>query len=255
MTAIATRAQPPIDPIDPATIRQVLLGGDLAKLTETQKLEYYRRVCDSLGLNPLTQPFEYLRLSGKHVLYAKKDATDQLRNLHGISITALTGDLREGVYVVTATAALPNGRTDVSTGAVPLDGLKGEARANALMKCETKAKRRVTLSICGLGMLDESEIGSLPPAAPIDVAVTAGDERPMPPDGAVYLDAVIERRSKAGAWIEVTTSQGEVVVAELELGPTLAQLALDGAAVQLTCELTPKGAMKIVEASRADVPE
>ena len=26
------------------------------------------------------------------------------------------------------------------------------------MKCETKAKRRVTLSICGLGMLDETEV-------------------------------------------------------------------------------------------------
>jgi hypothetical protein len=30
--------------------------------------------------------------------------------------------------------------------------------ANALMKAETKAKRRATLSICGLGMLDETEV-------------------------------------------------------------------------------------------------
>ena len=32
--------------------------------------------------------------------------------------------------------------------------LNGEDLANAMMKCETKAKRRVTLSICGPGMLD-----------------------------------------------------------------------------------------------------
>jgi hypothetical protein len=32
------------------------------------------------------------------------------------------------------------------------------------MKCETKAKRRVTLSFCGLGMLDESEVESVPGA-------------------------------------------------------------------------------------------
>jgi len=30
--------------------------------------------------------------------------------------------------------------------------LKGEARANAFLKAVTKAKRRVTLSICGLGL-------------------------------------------------------------------------------------------------------
>jgi hypothetical protein len=42
--------------------------------------------------------------------------------------------------------------------AVAVKGLIGEALANAYMKSETKAKRRVTLSIMGLGLLDESEI-------------------------------------------------------------------------------------------------
>jgi hypothetical protein len=41
---------------------------------------------------------------------------------------------------------------------VNIEGLKGEALANALMKAETKAKRRATLSAVGLGMMDESEI-------------------------------------------------------------------------------------------------
>jgi hypothetical protein len=45
--------------------------------------------------------------------------------------------------------------------------------ANALMKAETKAKRRVTLSICGLGMLDESEVESIPGAAVEPLALPA----------------------------------------------------------------------------------
>ena len=38
----------------------LLVQGDLSKLSDDQKVEYYRRVCESLGLNPLTRPFEYL---------------------------------------------------------------------------------------------------------------------------------------------------------------------------------------------------
>jgi hypothetical protein len=57
---------------------------------------------------------------------------------------------------------MPDGRTDESLGAVSLVGLEGEALANSLMKAETKAKRRVALSICGLGMLDETEVEAIP---------------------------------------------------------------------------------------------
>ena len=38
------------------------------------------------------------------------------------------------------------------------------------MKAKTKAKRRVTLSICGLGILDESEADTMPGAVTVDVA-------------------------------------------------------------------------------------
>ena len=59
-------------------IDSVLVSGDLAKLTGDQRLAYYQRLCASLGLNPLTQPFQYLQLSGKQVLYATKSCTEQL---------------------------------------------------------------------------------------------------------------------------------------------------------------------------------
>lgn len=54
------------------------------------------------------------------------------------------------IYIITARAKDRTGREDESTGAVALGTLKGNALANALMKCETKAKRRVPLSIAGL---------------------------------------------------------------------------------------------------------
>ena len=52
-------------------------------------------------------------------------------------------------------------------GCVAVGHLKGERLANAMMKCEIKAKRRVTLSICGLGMFDEAELESFRDAASI----------------------------------------------------------------------------------------
>ena len=43
------------------------------------------------------------------------------------------------------------------------------------MKAETKAKRRVTLSICGMGWLDESEIESIPNAKPVPMDLKTGE--------------------------------------------------------------------------------
>lgn len=170
-----------------AAIETVLVRGDLAALTPEQRLHYYRAVCESVGLNPLTQPFQYITLSQKLVLYARKDATDQLRKIHGVSITRLEREIIDGVCVVTASASMPDGRQDQSCGAVSVKGLAGEALANALMKSETKGKRRVTLSICGLGMLDETEIDAVPEAPK-----KSKPKRDYPADG-----AELER------WIEV----------------------------------------------------
>ncbi len=145
-------------------VERVLIAGDLAKLSPEERVSYYKSVCESVGLNPLTRPLEYITLNGKLTLYARKDATDQLRAINQVSINIVSREVVEGCYVVTARATMPSGRQDESIGAVPIDTLKGEARSNALMKCETKAKRRVTLSICGMGLLDESEVDSIPGA-------------------------------------------------------------------------------------------
>jgi len=62
--------------IDPAVVERVLLQGDLRQLSAAQKVSYYKSVCESVGLNPLTQPFQYLVLNGKEILYASRSALE-----------------------------------------------------------------------------------------------------------------------------------------------------------------------------------
>ena len=119
-----------------------------------------------MGLDPFTKPFDILRLNGKEVLYCTRSGTQQLNKLHKVShlITSRDTNQEAGVYIVTSKASLPDGRCTESIGAVNIAGLKGEAYANAIMKAETKAKRRATLDLLGLGVLDESEAESIPNA-------------------------------------------------------------------------------------------
>lgn len=148
--------------VSSSSVEAALIKGDLSSLSPDQSLSYYKNVCESVGLNPLTKPFEYMVLNNKKVLYANKGCAEQLRSLHKISIKIVDKIKIDDVYIVTAEAENKDGRVDSSTGAVSVVGLKGEALANALMKAETKAKRRVTLSVCGLNMLDETEVETIP---------------------------------------------------------------------------------------------
>src|SRR5918999_5703189 len=157
-TAVAV----PSPPLPPEMVERMVIGGDLSELNPAQRAAYYAAVCRSLGLNPLTKPLGYLTLHGQLRLYALRDCAEQLRRLHGISIYIANRERMDDIYVVTARAKDHQGREDESTGAVPLGNLRGDALANALMKAETKAKRRVTLSIAGLGWLDETELDTMP---------------------------------------------------------------------------------------------
>ena len=147
-------------------IHDLIVAGDTSRLSAAQKTEYFMRTCQTLGLNPVTQPFAFIKLNGKEVLYAKKDATEQLRKINGVSVESMEGKTVSDVYIVTVKVRDKDGRSDIATGAVNIKGLSGDALANATMKAETKAKRRATLSICGLGILDESELETIPEAHP-----------------------------------------------------------------------------------------
>jgi hypothetical protein len=162
VSTIDTLREPP--PLLSPELMEMVVQGDISALDAAGRVLYYRTLCDRLGIDPAFQPFGYLVLSGKLTLYANKACAEQLRKRHAISIGIMAREEVHDVYTVVAHAALPNGRSDESIGAVSLGNLKGDALANAIMKTETKAKRRVTLSICGLGMLDETEIETIPGA-------------------------------------------------------------------------------------------
>jgi hypothetical protein len=159
-------------------ISQLILNGDLSKLTANDKIKYYNGYCERMGLDPFTKPFDILRLNGREVLYCTRSGTQQLNKLHQVSHLITSRELIEavGVYQVTSKASLPDGRCTESIGAVNIAGLKGEAYANAIMKAETKAKRRATLDLLGLGVLDESEADSIPNAEPVSLLVAEPEE-------------------------------------------------------------------------------
>jgi hypothetical protein len=169
-------------------MEQVIIKGDLSKLTPDERVKYYHAVCKSVGLNPLTRPFEYITLNGKLTLYALRACADQLRQINKVSLKIVSRDVTEGILTVHVQASLPDGRVDEDLGCVAFpDTLKGEARANAELKAITKAKRRATLSICGLGWLDETEVESIPgakkPPAPAPNAMKAVVDKADAVDG------------------------------------------------------------------------
>ena len=150
------------DAIESRVIESVIVRGDISALSPNERATYYVELCKSLGLSAAAQPFAPLKLNGKEILYPTRGATDQLAAMHRINREIIDGprviDVA-GTKLVFAVcrATHPNGRTETATATVPLVD-----PANVLMKCETKAKRRATLSILGLGMLDETEIDSIP---------------------------------------------------------------------------------------------
>ncbi len=179
--------------------------GDLSQLSDEQRTQLYGAICRSVGLNPITQPFAYIKLNNKLTLYATKGATDQLRKINGVTITNIEKDVFNDVLMVTVTARDATGRQDTDIGAVAIKGLSGEALANAYMKAITKGKRRVTLSITGLGFLDESEVSSIPNAEITVVDPESGEIQGAP---AALEAGAIERPEPGtdGEWNRASAS-------------------------------------------------
>jgi hypothetical protein len=240
-------------------IEAVIAKGDLGKLSPEERTRYYGEVCRSVGLNPLTKPFEYITLNGKLTLYARKDATDQLRSLRGVSVTIASREQVGDVYVVTARATTPDGRTDESIGAVAISSLKGDALANSLMKAETKAKRRVTLSICGLGMLDETEMEIISGATVATIAPTPALPAPTEPlatqEQVTYLGHILDALNEHGVEddklltaVRNITRQPDITLEAADL-LTLSGAMLDTVIARLNTRLEQLDADKAAQSS------
>ena len=177
-----------------AILNQVVVRGDLSRLTEADRFVYYTKVCESLSLNPLTKPFEYITLQNRLTLYATRSCTDQIGARDGIDVAVTHREEWKDLFVVSARAS-KDGRSVEVEAAVPLTNgktgqpLKGEDLANARMKADTKARRRAVLSFCGLGMLDETEFASIPAAFSV-----VGEEPQAQPQANVVVDEFWEQR-------------------------------------------------------------
>lgn len=176
-------------------VASLVMKGDISGLGPEARTRYYLATCEGLGLNPNAQPFAFLRLNGKEVMYATRGATDQLAAMHRVTRKIIDGPkvvTVEGTKMVYAVceASLPNGRAEQSTATLPVVD-----PVNMLMKCETKAKRRATLSILGLAILDEMETETIPGAERIGAArvehqqLNPVDDAPAEPAAPSALDS------------------------------------------------------------------
>jgi hypothetical protein len=77
--------------------------------------------------------------------------------------------------------------------------MRGETAANQTMKAVTKAKRRVTLSLSGLGFLDETEVADIPAEAKKNPTPepTYSDGKKLAPHEIAMPD-----KPRASDWIE-----------------------------------------------------
>jgi len=137
---------------------------DPRAMTAEERAGYVATLCRALRLNPLTRPAQFINLSGREVLYLTRTATDQLAAMHNLNRRTVDGPrvvdiCGTKVGVCTVEVSLPSGRSETATATLPAADF-----VNLYMKLETKAKRRGTLSILGLGVLGEDEVETIPGA-------------------------------------------------------------------------------------------
>jgi hypothetical protein len=144
-----------------AIIKKIVnAGGDLTSLSADEKYQYCKLMAEKVGLEKEVAPFKILNLEGRQILYADKGTAEMLRKKHELSFTQPVYEREDNV--LSCTLGITDGkRTDYDCGAVSIEGLGSVDYANAKMACMTKAKRRATLSFCGVGMIDESEFDTI----------------------------------------------------------------------------------------------
>lgn len=143
--------------------------GDLSKLVPEQRVALYLEVCRSLSINPRTRPLDWIEFydsetkAKKLVLYPNKTCTDQLAYRHRIRTETVDEKITGTLYKVAVRGTMPDGRTEDNVAYVDLTDaqgqtLRGQRYGNALMKCHTKAKRRLVLGMVGMSVPDDDTL-------------------------------------------------------------------------------------------------
>lgn len=148
-------------------------NGSLHHLDNSGLVAFRAKLCNYIGLNPYTLPFRfYSNSAGEIFLYATKDACAQLRELKGISVTHTTDYLRDEflkTITIKITGMNKKGRSSIATGSVSYENaLPGDIH-NYIMWAETKALRRLTLDLSGLGVLADVEVKDMQDVTALNV--------------------------------------------------------------------------------------
>ena len=182
-------------------IMQEVMGGNLERLTPAQRVELHNAVCHSVGLNPLTHPFDFISFPArgnepaKTILYPNATAFSQLTSMHKLSIdySDIHEDQERGLIIQWCTVT-DGQRTGKDMGVLSTTGrrkdgseyqLTGQAYADAMMKVMTKARRRAISAFSGMplngfGGDGETERDPLDGARIVDVSTGEILERPAP---------------------------------------------------------------------------
>jgi len=141
-----------------AAIEKIIANGDLSGLSPEERTRFYEQTCRSLGVNPFTRPLVYIKLNGALTLYATARCTQQIAMARGISFKVSEPKIENNLITVLVEARDPQGRTDSDIGALEMPAnAKPYEIANIIKKCITQAKRRVILSMFGLGWASGEE--------------------------------------------------------------------------------------------------
>jgi hypothetical protein len=251
---------------DGKVIESLVLRGDLSGLAPKDRARHYVQMCEQLGLNAASHPFAYLRLNGKEILYATRGATDQLAKIHGVNREIIEGpkviDLAGTKLVIAVCkASMRDGRFETATATVPLVD-----PANVLMKAETKAKRRATLSILGLGLLDETELETIPasvqePGGGVDMRALDTHALPAPSSWSADLATCENLRDVRACYASHATPDTDTAAMRDDVRAWCAERGIIAAAAEVSALLStmPLGAVtaldEIIEDEEREMPD
>jgi hypothetical protein len=227
-------------------MRAYLRTGDLSTLPEPEQDKILVKMCAHYGLDPILRPFCIIPAQNKKIWYATKAATDMVaardhltrrfkerRIDRELMICEIIMEITDGKRVEEGTAVVSLGEfaRDPKTGQITERMLAGEGLANAIMRCETKAKRRATLAWFGMpdgtGGEDievvSSPAATLPAAKPVQPTATEvidSDPLPnLPAEEAPNAPTQTEAQAPAGGKKRGRPSRAEIEAKAMQSAP------------------------------------
>ena len=132
-------------------------AGRCDRLNEEQRADYINYLCGKIGIDPTFRPVDLIKTKNGIKPYLNKGASELIRDIRKISIDDMQIKDVNGMWVATCRVRNAEGRCDTDIGVCLKDGTSASPmnQNDSLMKAVTKAKRRATLSMCGLGAIIE----------------------------------------------------------------------------------------------------